>query len=147
MIVTIDKLTTIEDFHQTASLLPIYRTHTYCFLSKGIEYRIAFLSFDIRAMKEEIRLLESLGAMENTVTLSEFDLQEKIPPTAIFEPINYIVYPIQKGPLKNPEEHPAFLKKLKDLDIDILPHRIYMNRGLKIAFPERFLYKLYKLKQ
>lgn len=98
-------------------------------------------------MKEEIRLLESLGVMENTVTLSEFNLQEKIPPTATFEPINYIVYPIQKGPLKNPEKHPAFIKKLKDLDIHVLPYRIYMNHGLKIAFPERFLFKIYKLKQ
>lgn len=147
MKITIQQLTTIEDFHQITSLHPIYRTHAYRFLSQGIEYRIAFLSFDITVIKEEIHLLESSGTMEKTVILSEVDLREKIPPTTSFEPINYIVYPVQKGPLKNPEDHPVFIKKLKDLDIHILPHKIYMNHGLKMAFPERFLYQLYKLKE
>lgn len=145
MIVNIDKRTTIEDFHRF--LYPIYRDNTARFLYKNIEYRIVFLSFDISKMKEEIHLLESNGLMEKTVTIPQKELEEKIPATSTFEPINYIAYPVYEKNLKAPKEHAAFIQKLKDAGIKILPHKIYMNNGLKIAYPERFLYELYKLKQ
>jgi hypothetical protein len=98
-------------------------------------------------MKKEIHLLESNGLMEKTVTILQQELLEKIPPTSTFEPINYIIYPIHERNLKSPKEHSSFIQRLQGLGIKILPHKIYMNNGLKIAYPERFLYELYKLKQ
>lgn len=144
MIVPIETLTTTEDFYSV--LYSIYRTETICFRSAGIEYRIAFLSYDVSKCKDIIQQLYSQGLIENFVEIDDKELEEKIDHIQFSQSLslyNYIVYPISQGKTSLATEDKGFQRKMKALGYTSLPHVIYKRENqYKIRFPERFIYKL-----
>lgn len=146
MIVPIKTITTTEDFYSV--LYPIYRTQCVCFQSAGIEYRVAFLSFDISQCESIIKELHSEALIEPFVQVDSQELEEKISGIQFSQPLsvsNYIVYPITQGKTIFSKDDKGFQRKMTALGYTSLPHVIYKRENqYKIRFPERFIYKLFQ---
>jgi hypothetical protein len=149
LIVPIEDITTFEDFYSV--LYPIYRTQCVCFRSAGIEYRIAFLSFDISKCTFIIEQLHSQGLIESFVQIDPQELKEKIDGIQFSQPLsisNYIVYPISQGKTTLSKHDKGFQRKMKALGYTSLPNVVYKRENqYKIRFPERFIYQLTQSQQ
>lgn len=144
--VSIQTITAFEDFHLT--LNEVYRLESIRFRSgAGIEYRIAFLSFNISDCLEIIHKLKSENLVEDFVDIDENVLLEKIDHKVFHQPLsmmNYIVYPIGQGKTTLVKDDKGFQRKMKGLGYNLLPFSIYKKEGqYKIRFPERFIQQIY----
>jgi len=149
MIVPIEIITSTEDFYSV--LYHIYRTETLCFQSKGIEYRIAFLSYDISKCDVIIEKLHLQGLIETFVEIDPKELETKIGHITFSQPLsisNYIVYPISsQGKVTFSKDDKGFQRKMSDLGYISLPHVVYKKGNqYKLRYPERFIYNLLKRK-
>lgn len=143
--ISIQIITAFEDFHQT--LNEVYRLESIRFRSgAGIEYRIAFLSFNISDCQDIIHKLKSEDLIEDFVEINENEFLEKIDHKVFHQPIsmmNYIVYAISQGRTTLVKDDKGFQRKMKSLDFETLPKVIYKRDGkYKIRFPERFIQSL-----
>lgn len=126
----------------------MYRLESIRFRSgAGIEYRIAFLSFNISDCQEIIHKLKSEDLIEDFVEINENEFLEKIDHKVFHQPIsmmNYIVYPISEGKTTLVKEDKGFQRKMKGLGYVSLPFVTYKKEGqYKIRFPERFIQQIY----
>lgn len=147
--VSIQSITTFEDFYR--DMYNVYRMETVRFRSlDGIEYRIVFLSFDIRECEEIITKLRKENLIEDFVQIDDKDLLKKLKNQTFYQPlemVNYFVYPISEGNTALVRDDKGFQRKMKSLGYDKLPHVTYKRNGnYKIRFPERFIRALHSKK-